>query len=322
MKLKFSLLITVLFFASWASAQDQIFKKDNAKLEVKVLEVNPVEIKYKLKSNPDGPLYVINKNEVALIIYANGEHETFADAKPPHQPVIYVEQTHQFNYDSIKSRKNREIEKNYVEVTKRKNSVFINSLSFANSCISITAVREFGKGLFSIQLPISFSFVEPAITNLLIYDYTGSYGIHEYKITQKAFDIGLGVYFHTRGRRAITHFIGPVFRFAQFNGYFKASDYYKDPYYGYYNYYQNPRKHGFVMNETYCMINNGFLFRLTPRFNLMIHAAVGFIAKRTYIANDPSNYMPSGSAFSGYEYNSIYNNPPVVQVGFHAGYRF
>ena len=196
--------------------------------------------------------------------------------------------------------------------------VFINSLAFANSCISLTIAREFLKGRLSVQLPVSFSFAEPTISNSMTYTYYDY--IYDYRITQKSIDAGLGVYFHT-GKRAVTHFIGPLFRFAQYNGYFKANDYYQDPNYGYLNYNQNPRKHGFVMNETYFMINNGFLFRITPRFNLMVNAAVGFIANRTYVANDPNNFIPTG--YYGYTNNiyQIYNNP-VAQIGVHAGFRF
>ena len=59
-------------------SQDKLFKPDGTKLEVKVLEVTQTEIKYKKWSNQDGPIYTINKNEVMMILYQNGENEVIS----------------------------------------------------------------------------------------------------------------------------------------------------------------------------------------------------------------------------------------------------
>lgn len=58
-------------------AQDLLIKRDSSKIEVKIVEINPTEISYKLFSYLDGPLIVIHKNEVHEIIFQNGQHETF-----------------------------------------------------------------------------------------------------------------------------------------------------------------------------------------------------------------------------------------------------
>lgn len=55
--------------------QDLLIKKDSSRLEVKLLEVNPRALKFKLYSNLNGPDYIIDKMEVALIIYQNGIQE-------------------------------------------------------------------------------------------------------------------------------------------------------------------------------------------------------------------------------------------------------
>lgn len=46
-------------------------------MEVKVIEVTESTVKYKKYTNLDGPVYSINKRELAVIIYANGESEVF-----------------------------------------------------------------------------------------------------------------------------------------------------------------------------------------------------------------------------------------------------
>ena len=62
----------MLFIGGNLFSQDQLFKKDNTKVDVKILEINPTEIKYKLFNDEDGPTIRVLKSDVALIIYKNG----------------------------------------------------------------------------------------------------------------------------------------------------------------------------------------------------------------------------------------------------------
>lgn len=68
-----------LFFASAASAlaQDTIYTRNGETVAAKVYEITATEIKYRKPSNPDGPLYVMSKEEVAVIEYKNGSKDVF-----------------------------------------------------------------------------------------------------------------------------------------------------------------------------------------------------------------------------------------------------
>lgn len=73
-----------------ATAQDMLFKLDGEQVEVRVLEITPSEVKYKLTSNPEGPTYVLPKKEIYMVEYANGSKEVFGvkpkpveDTQPP-----------------------------------------------------------------------------------------------------------------------------------------------------------------------------------------------------------------------------------------------
>ena len=59
------------------SSQDVIVKHDGNTILAKVLEVNPSDIKYKKISNQTGPTYTIEKSEVMVINYENGERDVF-----------------------------------------------------------------------------------------------------------------------------------------------------------------------------------------------------------------------------------------------------
>lgn len=319
MPVRFLIFASLVFFSRNFFAQDQLFKKDNSKLEVKVLEVTPNEVKYKLKSNPDGPLYIVNKSDVALLIYANGEHETFPESKQKTE-IVYAPVSPFVRMDSLRAQRKRESTEQFNTMTKKKNVVFLNTLALLNGTASLSYLREFGNGLFSIHLPVSASFAEPSFQNNFGFNSNYYYGnVYNYRITHKTIDAGMGIYFHTSGKHAITHFIGPLIRFAQYNGTFYTYDYSLDqwgnPITGY-----SDKKHGFVLNESYAMINNGILFRITPAFNMMLHAAIGTTINRQFVANDPNDFKsPNGY----YNYNQNYTSSnPVFNIGLNVGYRF
>ena len=72
----------ILFLAvscgfSSAAAQDLIFKTDASRIEAKVTEITPAEVRYKRFSNPGGPTYVLPVKDIRYIQYPNGEKEVF-----------------------------------------------------------------------------------------------------------------------------------------------------------------------------------------------------------------------------------------------------
>lgn len=69
------IIISLLFVAGIAMAQDVIVKKDGSTIPSKVEEINNTDIKYKKWGNLDGPLYSISRTEVVVINYQNGEIE-------------------------------------------------------------------------------------------------------------------------------------------------------------------------------------------------------------------------------------------------------
>lgn len=81
MKIQFLYLIPLLLYVSKGFSQDTIVKTDSSKIEAKILEVRTSEIQYKLFSFQDGPLYVVSKNNIAYVVYANGVKEIFETPK-------------------------------------------------------------------------------------------------------------------------------------------------------------------------------------------------------------------------------------------------
>ena len=67
----------VALFSISAFCQDTIHTVSGEIINGKVLEVNQTEVKYKTATNSDGPVYVKNKFDIALIEYKNGEKDYF-----------------------------------------------------------------------------------------------------------------------------------------------------------------------------------------------------------------------------------------------------
>lgn len=79
MKIAFIFIFFVIQFC--LSAQDTIYKRTGLVIPAKILEVNIKELSYKRADLLDGPLFIINKNEIQKIKYANGTIDSFKVVK-------------------------------------------------------------------------------------------------------------------------------------------------------------------------------------------------------------------------------------------------
>ncbi len=79
MKLRTLLAVIIALLATQTYAQDMIYKKNGSVINAKVEEVTHRIVKYKKEGNPDGPVYTIEKEEVAKIEYPNGGVDIFRE---------------------------------------------------------------------------------------------------------------------------------------------------------------------------------------------------------------------------------------------------
>lgn len=315
-----NILFSLFFLISLSGlAQDQLFKKDNSKLEVKVLEINENEVKYKLFTYQDGPTIIISKKDVAMIIYQNGTHEVFNAPASETKTIVITQPT----FTDIKTEPNQTNLVNTEELLSTKNLISANVLEPINGTFSVSYLRELLNNYVNVYVPISVGFSRPFLNqsigsafNPYYYNYDN---ISNFTYQRKVAEIGLGIHFQTSGKRAVTHFVGPYFSIAQYNGTFDENAQYYDSYTGYNSY--KTYTHGFVMNRYYFMINNGVLFRITKNFNMMMMAAIGH-SQNEFVANDPKTFRAYYN-YPGY-YVSQNNVFPINAFKFNLsmGYRF
>lgn len=96
---RFAILIaftaSFLFLAGIDSlrGQDIIIKNDKTEIQAKVMEIGEYTIKYKLFNHLDGPVRLLNKSEIFMIIYENGARETFNVSELSQTPAQIPTQT-------------------------------------------------------------------------------------------------------------------------------------------------------------------------------------------------------------------------------------
>lgn len=80
--IKLVFTIIAMFIVLSTYAQDKIVLKTGTNIESKVLEINLNTVKYKKFNNSEGPTFVLDKNEIHMIIYENGVNEIFDNSSP------------------------------------------------------------------------------------------------------------------------------------------------------------------------------------------------------------------------------------------------
>lgn len=76
-----------------AGKVDLIIKMNSEKIEALIQEVSNKEIRYKKANNPNGPMFVMDLEEVATIMYANGEVQVIEHKAAP-QPIQQPQQNY------------------------------------------------------------------------------------------------------------------------------------------------------------------------------------------------------------------------------------
>ncbi len=109
-------LILFIFFCQLVAvfAQDKLISIKNDTILVKVQEITPKEIKYKLADNLNGPLITVNRSEYLLIEFENGTSMVVQDAKAAKKRIVYK---NSINYDFM-GFLTHEVEINYERLLK------------------------------------------------------------------------------------------------------------------------------------------------------------------------------------------------------------
>ena len=148
--MKYIFLFSILFCAAVLNAQDVIYKKDNTKIEAKIIEINQSEVRYKMFANPDGPLYIMYKSDVVKIEYPNGQVEVYnPEIKKEESPV--VKDDYMINTQKPKNAL-------FLNGDLTRNIVSLNLLQVMLGFVSASYEWVEPKGMFGIKIPVGDAF--------------------------------------------------------------------------------------------------------------------------------------------------------------------
>jgi hypothetical protein len=255
-RIAFSLL-ALFILIGFADAQDQLFKTDNTRLLVKILEVGTEEIKYKRFDNLSGPTYLESKKNVSVIIYENGQHQVFTPSStlPSETPVpgpnntVIVPKLEVF--DSL----------TYYRYS---NSISINFLNFFNNEVGVIYRREFFRNQFNIILPFAFGVSRPAVTQTFFFNNNNQ----RVELLSKRFEVGFGIHYYPSLKTKVNYYIGPVFRHMQYDCHQEVTTMSWPSYL--------VAENNTILSRNAFSITNGLIYRTRSRLTTNMFISVGF----------------------------------------------
>lgn len=157
-------------------AQDMLQLTNGTELKVSVIEIRDKTVSYKIFERQDGPIYIINKSEIANIIYQNGQTEVYNRMKTPTETTT---------------------PENVVKTPKFGRNIFlihVSDLFYLNYTMSFE--RQSADGKFGFQIPVSIGLEQSG----------DGIGIGTF---QNIFYSGLGLKYYPLGQRKVSYFFGP-----------------------------------------------------------------------------------------------------------------
>lgn len=162
-------LSVLLLISNSSFSQDIILLSNGTELSAKVIEINPVQVKYKLFSNPEGPTYVVNKSSVVRITYPDSSVDAFNE-------VVVINKTEK------------------PEVAYNPNIIRFHFFDVVYSDFTVSYERIFNDGKIGLQIPLGLGFntnYETSNFNLNNLIYSGL-GINIYPAGNKVFQYMTG----------------------------------------------------------------------------------------------------------------------------------
>lgn len=281
-------LISIFFFVISLStyySQDVLYKSDGTKLTVKLVEINPIEIKYKDLSNIDGPNYVIEKSEIIFIVYANKTTEVL-NSNPK-----AVTPTKKTNTTELTPPNKKKTQPNFYYMNS--NLISINALALANGDATFIYDKEFLKNKLSISFLGGYNFNARMV------------GLNDFIVSakdnaKKKYDIGFGINYMPKNTKRIQYFVGFLGKYMSYT--------YKDLV----SITNNQKIYANASaSQLGLMITNGWLYRISPFFNFKFFFSIGAPINSTSLEYTNEK---------GEKINNTHS--PKLYLGYCFGYRF
>lgn len=180
-KLLFTVLVLLVCFA--ASADDVIVLRSSKRISANILEVGKTEVRYKEASNPNGPTFVLDTDDILSVIYSSGTVQNFEQRPKEVSEWEYEEMQEAQRKQALKDRKDSIAQAKLLKKEEKHklwasypwtNMIFANgSISFEKSFgfgITYARVKQFGFYV-SAQSGTNFRFKADEVYDDDYYEY-------------------------------------------------------------------------------------------------------------------------------------------------------
>ncbi len=184
------LLAIACLFAGFLQAQDTLYRVDGTRQIVKIIEVNPAQVRYVPFSDPESPIYVLSKQAVARIIYENGTVDSFQAIREPGDTPAVILYEEPFYRNIL--------------------SIYVVDILLGTFKVSYEHLTRSGK--WGLKIPVSLGFLK------LPYDIYYVRGRHRYY--DEIFSLSPALNFYPFGQERITYYAGLSFLYGRHRYYY------------------------------------------------------------------------------------------------------
>lgn len=286
-------------------SQDVIYLTNGTKFTGLIKEITITEVKYKNENNPNGPTYVIAKNDVLLIEYKNGSVDVINKNPKSFSPVK----------EAVVEKKAEPAKKpadlNYIN----KNTVMINGIALANADLTFLYDREFLDSHLSATALVGYNF-----NNVMT--WPNNY-FQQLANSKKNYDLGLGINYYSSNRRKTQYFVGVLIKYMSYS--YDKTIPGPDIVVGGFTYPGPSTLKRTTDFQLAPMIVNGFQIRISPTINYKLFVGIGSFAPHGDL-NDALNLSSAASSSSSSTGSSSGSSAssllPKMYLGMCFGYRF
>jgi hypothetical protein len=262
MKNLIALLILLVLGSTQLLAQDTLYRVDGRVSNVRIIEVNNNQVKYRNPEGQGGPLFVLNRMEVLKIVYSDGKTEKFnANATTLPGNLNY-------SYGSVWSAnvpKPDPLRTNF-----KRRYVNLNVTDYFAGAITLGYEYFTKDGDYSLRIPVSIGLNSLGASAFKVRE-TEYEDRQSYYRENKKFSTGFECYYYPYGQGKVRYYFGPAIEIGWF-------DYTDEIVLGSFPYTLKDVE----MNGTFqsVLVHQGVLFQPTAEINFNIGIGFGYCQSR------------------------------------------
>lgn len=261
MKNLITILILLVLGSTQLLAQDTLYRVDGRVSNVRIIEVNNNQVKYRNPVGQGGPLFVLNRMEVSKIVYSDGRIENFNASAP-------IQANSNYAYGSVWG--TNVPKPDPLRTNFKRRYVNINVTDYFAGAITLGYEYFTKEGDYSLRIPVSIGLNSIGASSFKVRE-TEFEDRQSYYRENKKFSTGFECYYYPYGQGKVRYYFGPAIEIGWF-------DYTDEMVLGSFPYTLKDVE----MKGTFqsVLVHQGVLFQPTAEINFNIGIGFGYCQSR------------------------------------------